>query len=68
MIVGHYKIFMDLAGLIILEKTLAIPVMDIPISYQAQNRGRGRTGETTLEHQGPTHDLDEMSLWHSRLF
>lgn len=44
------------------------PATDIPISCQAQSRGRRWKGETNLEHQGPSHDLDEMSLWPSRLF
>ena len=45
-----------------------VPATDIPISCQALGRGRRQRGEANPEHEGPPHDLDEMSLWHSRLF
>lgn len=44
-----------------------VPATDIPISCQAQSRDRRQRGKTNPEHQGPPHDLDGMSLWHSRL-
>lgn len=70
--VDHNKIFKGLANMIILGKKLQIFCKQFqPQIFPSHARHwaeAGDRGEANPEHEGPPHDLDEMSLWHSRLF